>query len=449
MILQEEEKHKQGDLSRNKNSSHSEQSVLPAQQDSQHAFATEGVLFDSHEKHYAQVYQEALQSFKDMVEEEVDDFPYYDPRVFNDKESREAYKLAEGKFAPLVTRGPHTITDDTPPPQKTKIDTLSFTAEEPFFIMKELITLSCKEENVHFIPRKFGINGYSRGYDIVLNGRDLGVLSYGSSFNEAQNGRPQIYIEGSGKTDCFNWGKFYHYAKLLLDPRITRTDIALDTFKKDFSIESATQAHIDLKFKALKANRNPKITPYGQIQPDGTNPGRTIYIGSLQSSKFIRFYEKGYEYYKNEIKKIEEGTVDTPRLLGIQKLFETGELTTIDEVNEGTPFDIRNWIRAEVEFKNGNCELPLDMLIETDKYFSGAYPYCSEILNMTDGKKPPRLLTEIEMELDIRKKNMKAIAGSLIDDLLYLGYTEKQIIEELRGGKGPSQKLIRSGLVKH
>lgn len=441
MILQKEEKHNSQDLSSNNNpprgSTGEKRTSLEEYRMPVEELGVPLALEEDREK--------AFHDFQRMVQEEQDSFPYYDPRVFTDKESREAYKLVAEKTAPLVTRGPLNPNEVTPLPQKTKIDTLSFTAEEPFFIMKELLVLSCKEENLKFLPRKNGINGYTRGYDIVLNGQSLGVLSYGSGFNEAQASRPQIYIEGSGKTDKFDFFKFYQYSKLLLEGRIKRIDIALDTFKKEFSIESAIEAHIDMKFKAPNAPKNPKITPYGQIQPDGSNPGRTVYIGSLQSSKFVRFYEKGYEYYKNEIAK---ENADTPRVLGIQKLFETGDPTTVEDFNNGEPFDIRNWIRAEVEFKDGNCVLPLEMLINTDSFFSGSYQYLGEILNMCNGEKPKRLMTEMEMDLDIRKKNIKAIAGSLIDDLLYLGYSPEQIIQELKGGKGPSQKLIKSGLVK-
>lgn len=344
----------------------------------------------------------------------------------------------------LVTRGPHPYLDDTPlphQPQKTKLDTLTFTAEEPFTILQELLVLSGGSD-ISFIPRKAGTNGYLRGFDIVLYAQTLGTLSYGSAYNEFQNIRPCIEIGGNGKTDKFNWVIFHHYASLLKSPKVTRADIALDLFKGEITIESATLAHINHEFKAPKANKDPKITPIGTIQPDGTNPGRTLYIGSMKSSKFLRIYEKSFEIYKREL---EDEKNDK---LGIRKKIESGQETVIDGYNNDEPFDLRKWVRVELQLRDGNCVLPLDILISTDKYFSGSYPYCEELLNMTDGKKPPRLMQPDEMDFDVRRRNHKAISGSFIEDCIYLGMTSDEIVQCLRSGKGPSQKLIRSGVLK-
>lgn len=345
----------------------------------------------------------------------------------------------------LVTRGPLPHKGVTPLPQKTKIDTLSFTAQEDFYILQDLLRLSISQD-IKFLPRKSGTNGYRDGFNIVLNNQDLGILSYGSNHNVYQDQKPLIEIGGNGKTDKIDWQLFHYYANLLKSPTVKRIDIALDTFNGEISIEQVIEDHKNLKFKATNAPKNPKITPYGTLQPDGTNPGRTIYIGSLQSSKFIRFYEKAYEIFKRELNNDDPNA--SPTTLGIKKLFANGGEIEIEGFNQDKAIDIRKWVRAEIEFKSGNCEIPLDILVNQDQYFSGAYPYCKEILEMTDGKKPNRLMTEDELSLEVRIKNIKAIAGSLIDDLIILGYSNDQIIEQLKGNKGASQKLIRSGILK-
>lgn len=345
----------------------------------------------------------------------------------------------------LVTRGPLPPPTVTPLPQKTKIDSLSFTAQEHYSIMQDLLLLSISQE-LMFLPRKSGMNGYRDGFNIVLNGQDLGTLSYGSNHNPYQDQKPQIEIGGNGKSDKVNWSLFHYYASLLKSPAVKRVDIALDTFNGEISIESVTEAHANLRFKAKNAPKNPLITPYGGLQPDGTNPGRTVYIGSLQSSKFIRFYEKAYEIFKKELKN--EDPNASPTTLGVRKVFEEGGSIGFEGYNNNEPIDIRKWIRAEIELKAGNCEIPLEILIETDKYFIGAYPYCEELLQMCDGKRPKRLMTEDELDWEVRTKNHKAITGSFIEDAIYKGYSDHEIIQMLRSGRGPSQKLIRSGSIK-
>lgn len=344
----------------------------------------------------------------------------------------------------LVTRGPHPTTTTPPTPLKnhfTKIDTLSFTAKEPYWILQELIELACP--GAIFIKLKTGKNGYHSGFSVQKNKMELAQLFYGSKSNERQNEKPQLQIGGNGKTEHFNWLIFYHYAQFMEKPTITRCDVCNDCFDGSQTIEVITQAHLDGMFKTLKSNKNPRITPYGQIQPDGSNPGRTVYIGSLSSSKSVRFYEKGFEMFKN-ILNSEESKDELAKKI-IEGCISEGSPVEVEGYNDNKPIDLAKWLRSEVQFRNSNCEIPIDILVNHDEYFAGAYPYLKEVLGMAEGKVNPRFKTVDEVQLQVRIQNMKAIAGSLIDDLLVLGWNEIEIVEALKGGKGASQKLIRSG----
>jgi len=293
---------------------------------------------------------------------------------------------------------------------------------------------------------KTGKNGYHSGFVILKDKREIGNIFYGSLTNDRQNEKPQLLIGGNGKTDEFNWPLFYHYALLMDKPTVTRCDVCHDDFDGTISIELVIQAHLDNKFKALKSNKNPRITPYGQIQPDGSNPGRTIYIGALNSAKSVRFYEKGFEMFKS-ILNSEEKKDQLARDI-LEKSISDNVLLEVTGYNDNKPIDLAKWLRSEVQFRNSNCEIPLDILINHDEYFVGAYPFLKELLTMVEGKKPPRFKTVDEVQLAIRIQNIKAIAGSLIDDLLILGWDNNDIVEALKGGKGASQKLLRSGAFK-
>jgi DNA relaxase NicK len=84
-----------------------------------------------------------------------------------------------------------------------------------------------------------------------------------------------------------------------------------------------------------------------------TGRGRTLNIGSRESGKYLRLYEKGRA--------------------------------------EGDPDD--NWQRAEVEFKSKDRVLPFDMLLAPSEYFIAAYP-C--FLFLAEDKQPARIETMVK-----------------------------------------------------
>lgn len=177
-------------------------------------------------------------------------------------------------------------------------------------------------------------------------------------------------------------------------------------------------------------------------------------------------YEKGFETFK-VILNSEDPKDSTSRLL-VEHMLTSGEKMTMaskpfeysphglteeqlnqpDDLNDGKEFDLAKWLRLELRFKNSNRDIPLDILIDPDKYFAGAYPFTEELMKMAETKKTVLFKTEDQLDLIVRIENMKAIAGSLIEDLLVLGWSNDDIVEALKGGKGASQKLIRSGAYK-
>jgi len=133
--------------------------------------------------------------------------------------------------------------------------------------------------------------------------------------------------------------------------KITRIDLAHDDF-------NGTKINVDWGnmqdglggFQC--GNRPPNIEHKGNWKrPNGR--GRTLNIGSRESGKYLRLYEKGRA--------------------------------------EGDPDD--NWQRAEVEFKAKDRILPYDMLLAPSEYFIAAYP-C--FLFLAEDKQPARIETMVK-----------------------------------------------------
>ena len=133
--------------------------------------------------------------------------------------------------------------------------------------------------------------------------------------------------------------------------KITRIDLAHDDFDgKKINVDWGNMQDGLGGFQC--GNRPPNIEHKGNWKrPNGR--GRTLNIGSRESGKYLRLYEKGRA--------------------------------------EGDPDD--NWQRAEVEFKAKDRILPYDMLLAPSEYFIAAYP-C--FLFLAEDKQPARIETMVK-----------------------------------------------------
>lgn len=377
-----------------------------------------------------------------------------------DSDSATFSDYIEGDLDGLEDRGMFSIhpvsntgaTPTTPPPQKTKIDTLSLTLKESIALLKELLYQSLKPEyqklSIGFSKLKRGANGYTHGIALTVNRREIAKIFYGCAFNQKQDEKPQIYIGGNGDTDYFNFVLLSQFLSQVEDPTITRNDISLDDYHGVITLDDIRQAYIDGKFKSKNSPKNPGWKPIGGENPiDGTHYGITYQIGSRSSMNFLRNYLKGYEVFRKQLDAYEK---DQDKSMISLLFFDNDynkKMITVDGYNDGLPFDIRKWLRMELEMKSKTGrKLPLDSLIYTDEYFAGAYPFLKEVLGSVDGIRPKQLKPQDELELVNRIQNHKSISGAMIEDLIYLGWSNDDIVKILRSGKGPSQKLIRSGL---
>lgn len=178
-----------------------------------------------------------------------------------------------------------------------------------------------------------GRNFYDRSFALEHN---LGFVAIGGQRNTLM-----ICINGTGCNYAYlNWEARMFDWLSGLDANcvnITRIDLAHDILQpKDLTIDTFNKLHTDGGFS--KGGRPPEIEYRGNWKkPNGQ--GRTLYIGSRQSSKYCRIYEKGKQL----------GDTDSP------------------------------WLRIEVEYKSNDIFIPLEVLKNPTDYFFATYP-CFSLL---------------------------------------------------------------------
>jgi len=219
--------------------------------------------------------------------------------------------------------------------------------------------------------RSRGINNYTHAYEL---GNDWGHIAIGGIY---QRNSIQIYLNGQGclaAKDDWTLGLFEYATKV--DGTITRIDAATDIFNETYTVDKALQDHIAGLFKTKNAPRNPKGEQRGcwNFEALGLeNTGRTYYIGTRETGKLYRVYEKGLE-----------------QAVKLKKNKETSALFA----NE-----FENWTRIELELGNQNRDIPLDMLLHPEQYLAGSAP-ALEFIN------------EEQSRIKVRKKTVKATVES-------------------------------------
>lgn len=216
-----------------------------------------------------------------------------------------------------------------------------------------------------------GSNFYEHSFEL---GQKYGFVLIGG---ERQKNTICVMINGTGLTAASEgWERrLYDYLKYQASsPRLSRIDLAYD----DFTGQSYTVDQADTDYDA-------DLFTCHNIQPDYerrgswrriTGKGRSFYVGHRTSGKYLRVYEKGKQL----------GCKESP------------------------------WVRVELEFKNSDRVLLLEMLLNPGEYLAGAYP----ALHWISDKKT-RLETyeaEVEHSYDQMVTWLKRQAGPSIDFMI-------------------------------
>jgi len=184
-----------------------------------------------------------------------------------------------------------------------------------------------------------GLFGYRAGvrFFIEHNGSPLhvGRVDYGGTHHK---GRARVDLSGSGCAVVKSWPKLAKWIEGACDYTLTRVDLAVDCLRGEFGVDDAVEWYRAGEFNAGTSGRRPRHSTVG----DWLDPhyGRTLEVGRRENGKMLRAYEKG-------------------RQLG-------------DHVSP--------WVRFEVELRNVDRDLPLDILTRCSDYFVGAYACLNRIL---------------------------------------------------------------------
>jgi phage replication initiation protein len=323
-----------------------------------------------------------------------------------------------------------------PPAQKVKIDWLSFTSTIGFASLKVLV--QCLFDDVHIDERSHGMPGYPSSSSLTVGGVPVGLIGHG-----AKHGKDFVSISGKG---CSFWSSDFmsHVLDVLEtgDCKLNRIDLALDFYDGEVSYDSCLAAYYAFEFQLPKSPSNPGSKEVGS-QLNGVNLGRTLYVGSRKGAKFCRCYEKGLEVFSRLPQEYREACT-SPGSLSVG--FD-GQLLTEQEQADLPVLTIADkWFRVEIEFKNTDTLLPLDMVINRDMYYAGAYPFTAKILGLSDGLRPSSLKTISEIDNEKMFTHARNGYGNAVHTWLGCGFTPQQIVERLDTGFH-NQRLVKSGVL--
>jgi len=183
-----------------------------------------------------------------------------------------------------------------------------------------------------------GMFGYAHGVRFYIpqggNATHVARVDWGGDHH---GGRARLDISGTGCSRVTDWHKMMVAIAHLQDTKLTRVDLAVDLLHGEYSVEDAVDWYQQGNFNA--GGRMPRHSLMG----DWLDPkyGRTLMVGRRENGKALRAYEKG-------------------RQLG----------------DSSSP-----WTRFEVEIRNTDRDIPLDILVNCDTYFTGAYRCLERLLD--------------------------------------------------------------------
>jgi phage replication initiation protein len=220
-------------------------------------------------------------------------------------------------------------------------------------------------------PGMFGYEKAIKFYISLDDGADHHVarVDFGGMHHKM---RARLDLSGSACACITQWQNVQDWISAQFDHKITRVDLAADFLNGEFTVEDAKDWYLAGEFNA--GGRMPRHSTPG----DWLNPhyGRTLEVGRRENGKMLRCYEKGRQL----------GNSDSP------------------------------WTRFEVEIRNIDRDIPLEVLTECDEYFVGAYKCLEKILSAA-GQKIATHQAEGEISLERLTECARTSYGQLLNVL--------------------------------
>lgn len=184
--------------------------------------------------------------------------------------------------------------------------------------LKSILGFGVEKENAS------GRNFYNRSFE----------LEHGAGFIAIGGQRQTVMINLTGTACTFGhigWEEQLAEWLHTIDYKITRVDLAHDDFVGKYTLDYFNAQ--DTLGGFTGGGRPPNVENRGNWKRP-TGRGRTLYIGSVKSSRYTRIYEKGKQL----------GEIDSP------------------------------WVRSEVQYRSKEFYIDVDVLLSPDKYFIASYP---------------------------------------------------------------------------
>ncbi|MDZ4154711.1 replication initiation factor domain-containing protein, partial [Methylicorpusculum sp.] len=301
---------------------------------------------------------------------------------------------------------------------KTTIDWLAFRTRSTHFQAVEamLPMFGSASDLVTFRPGMKGKDGWMYAGEILMAGDiTLGRIDYGG---ESQRGWIRINLTGQGCDWVQDWAAAVNLQNLLQEAQIKRLDIALTTNLGEVNDQSIVDAHAAGMFTC--GGRPPSMRSITSSDP---RAGRTRYIGSRQSHKFLRCYEKGFELIK-----------DVPFLK--------------DTITHIEGFKVEDIYRVELELKDVDKLIPWETITGRDQVFAGSYPFCSALL---PGVPHWRMLTLPDLKpkaaLETALNHCRVAYGPTLRAALMAYNGDSSKLMERVLAESPSHALVEAGVL--
>lgn len=314
--------------------------------------------------------------------------------------------------------------------QKTFIDYLRFRFKaSPFdaleavrpafgFSLSDLVELGGSEK---------GKDGWQQRRPIIIGGDEvIGWIDYGG---DSQRGWSRWDMGGLGCGYITGWQHLVHSLQKI-GAELRRVDVALDLYDGEVVHEDVLAAYEAGKFKRPHVGRSPKLK---KVETSCPTDGRTIYIGSRESARFIRCYEKGWEMV---------GKAKVP-----QWAKERAEGFYFRDGIASRPED---YYRLEVELKAvDDVVIPWRILVDHDAFFAGSAPWFETLVDAapirTQG--PPSCFYP-RQTLESSMQHCSKAYGGLLRSLLELygdSVETKAMLFDALCSQNPSDRLVKAG----
>lgn len=270
------------------------------------------------------------------------------------------------------------------------------------FLLTEIFGFGVSEE------REKGLYFYGKSFQLGTTECNYGYICIGDSKKSKQKNGLCVVINGTGLlASNAGWEqKLFNFSESLADSfRYTRIDIARDFFNGEYNCELMLQDYEAGDYRIKGAMKNPLLNKVGNDWLNNTRNGRTIYIGSRKSSRYLRGYEKGKQFG--------------------------------DEYS--------NWFRVELELHNRDLVIPRDIILRCGDYLT-MYPALAK--NQHFKNVLPNKIENIKRQHDIViKKSVKHMVRQCQKVVNYLldvaKLSDKEILDLFRLRKNG---LIPKGL---